>query len=188
MIIRRARVADATAIAEVHVETWRTAYAGLLSDKFLLNLSAEKYEACWWRHVLAGTNSRHYVYVADDADVGVVGFCSGGPMRGEAAEFDAEIYALYLLDSFQGMGIGKLLFLELAAHLQKTGDKMLFVWVLDQNPARFFYESLGGKVVVTRHGQVGGMKIRELGYGWENIGQLIEGQLAHSLNINHTSN
>ena len=102
MIIRRARVEDAAAIAEVHVETWRTTYAGMLPDNFLLNLSEEKHEARWWRHILAGNNSRHYVYVADDDDAGVVGFCSGGRMRGEAVEFDAEVYALYLLDSFQG--------------------------------------------------------------------------------------
>jgi len=150
----------------------------MLPDKFLLNLSAEKHESRWWRHVLAGTNSGHYVYVADDEDAGVVGFCSGGCMRGETAEFDAEVYALYLLDSFQGMGIGKALFLALVGHLQETDNKTLLVWVLDQNPARFFYECLGGKVVITRHGQVGGKKIRELGYGWENIGQLIERQSA----------
>jgi L-amino acid N-acyltransferase YncA len=188
MIIRRARVEDAAAIAEVHVETWRTTYAGMLPDRFLLNLSAEKHEARWWRHVLAGTNSRHYVYVADDEEAGVVGFCSGGCMRGEAAEFDAEVYALYLLDSFQGMGLGKSLFLELVVHLQKTGGKTLMVWVLDQNPARFFYEFLGGKVIVVRHGQVGGKKIRELGYGWENVGQLIDRQSAYSSNINNTGN
>jgi GNAT superfamily N-acetyltransferase len=178
MIIRRAQVEDAAAIAEVHVKTWRAAYAGMLPDKFLLNLSADKHESRWWRHVLAGTNIRHYVYVADDEDAGVVGFCSGGAMRGETAEFDSEVYALYLLDSFQGKGIGKSLFLALVAHHQKLGDKSLLVWVLDQNPARFFYESLGGKLVITRHGQVGGKKIRELGYGWDNIGQLIERQSA----------
>ena len=188
MIIRRARVEDAAAIAEVHVETWRTTYAGMLPDKFLLNLSAEKHEARWWRHILAGNNSRHYVYVADDDDAGVVGFCSGGRIRGEAVEFDAEVYALYLLDSFQGVGIGKALFLKLVVHLQKTGDRTLLVWVLDQNPARFFYETLAGKLVVSRYGQVGGKKIRELGYGWKNIGQVIERQSAHSLNINNTGN
>jgi hypothetical protein len=47
MIIRSARVEDAAAIAEVHVETWRTTYAGMLPDNFLLNLSEEKYEARW---------------------------------------------------------------------------------------------------------------------------------------------
>ena len=72
--------------------------------------------------------------------------------------------------------------------LHKTGDKTLFVWVLDQNPARFFYETLAGKLVVRRYGQVGGKKIRELGYGWKNIGQVIERQSAHSLNINNTGN
>ncbi|MGB0575815.1 MAG: GNAT family N-acetyltransferase [Alphaproteobacteria bacterium] len=188
MIIRRAQVDDAAAIAEVHVETWRTSYAGMLPDKFLLNLSAEKHEARWWRYVLAEDNRRHYVYVAEDEDAGVVGFCSGGVMRGKAAKFDGEVYALYLLENFQGMGVGKSLFLALVAHLQNTGDKTLLVWVLDQNPARFFYVSLGGKMVISRHGRVGGRKIRELGYGWEDIGHLIERQSIRSIDINNTGN
>ncbi|NKB21857.1 MAG: GNAT family N-acetyltransferase [Alphaproteobacteria bacterium] len=188
MIVRRARVEDAAAIAEVHVETWRTAYAGMLPDKFLLNLSAKKHESRWWRHALGTKQSTHHVSVAEDRDAGVVGFCSGGALRGRAFNFDGEVYALYLLDSFQGIGVGKALFLELLNHLHASGNKSLLVWVLDQNPARFFYESLGGKVVATRDGRVGGQKIFEIGYGWPDIGELLNPQSANSLNIDNTGN
>lgn len=124
MIIRCARVEDAAAIAEVHVETWRTTYAGMLPDDFLLNLSEEKYEASWWRHVLAGTNSRHYVYVADDEDAGVVGFCSGGRIR--------EV--------------------RLSSSMQRF-MRCIFLIVFR------------GWELESRYGQLGGKKIRELGYG-----------------------
>ncbi|MBK17211.1 MAG: GCN5 family acetyltransferase [Rhodospirillaceae bacterium] len=169
MIIRRARIEDASAIAQVHVETWRSAYAGMLADEFLLNLSAKNHEARWWRHVLTGQTNSHCVYVADDVDAGVVGFCSGGRKRGNQTDCDAEIYALYVLDDFQGIGIGKSLFLELAKHLGNDGNESLLVWVLSQNPARFFYGSMGGKIIASRDGRVGGKRIHEFGYGWPKI-------------------
>ncbi len=188
MIIRRARIEDAAEIAAVHVETWRTAYAGMLPDKFLLNLSAKSHEGRWWRHVLAGTAGGHSVYVAEGSDAGVVGFCSGGAMRGNSFDCDAEIYALYLLDGFQGQGIGKSLFLELVAQLKNTGGKSLLVWVLAENPSRFFYSALGGLIGVTRNGSVGGKKIREVGYCWSDIDQLLERRGTDAVNIHKQGN
>ena len=52
MQIRRARPDDAAAIARVHVESWRSTYAGLLPERLLLKLSNAQHEARWWRHVL----------------------------------------------------------------------------------------------------------------------------------------
>ena len=188
MIVRRARIEDAAQIAAVHVETWRMAYAGMLPDKFLLNLSAKDHESRWWRHVLTGTKTGHFVYVAEDAEAGVVGFCTGGPTRGDKFAFDAEVYTLYLLDRFQGRGIGKSLFLELALQLKNTGSETLLVWVLDQNPSRFFYSALGGVVGITRNGSVGGKKIRELGYCWSDIDQLLERRGTGAAEINNQGN
>ena len=40
-LIREAAVNDATAIAQVQVESWRTTYAGIVPDAFLASLSVE---------------------------------------------------------------------------------------------------------------------------------------------------
>lgn len=42
MRIRVARLDDAAAVAEVYVETWRSAYAGLLPDKVLTGMSESR--------------------------------------------------------------------------------------------------------------------------------------------------
>jgi len=47
MIIRKAQPTDANAIAKVHVDSWRTTYAGIISADFLANLSYEQREASW---------------------------------------------------------------------------------------------------------------------------------------------
>ena len=48
-LVRSAELDDATAIARVHVATWRSAYRGLLPDEFLASLSQSHYEERWRR-------------------------------------------------------------------------------------------------------------------------------------------
>lgn len=43
-IIREATLSDACGIAKVHVDTWRTAYKGIINDEFLNELSYDKRE------------------------------------------------------------------------------------------------------------------------------------------------
>jgi len=42
MIIREATHNDIPALAKVHVDTWRTAYRGIMPDEYLANLSYEQ--------------------------------------------------------------------------------------------------------------------------------------------------
>ncbi len=51
--IRRADADDAAAIARVYVETWRSAYPGMLPDRVLIGMSVARQQAAW-RHTLVG--------------------------------------------------------------------------------------------------------------------------------------
>ena len=173
MLIRRARIDDAAAIARVHVESWRTTYAGMLPQRMLLKLSSAEHEARWWRHVLGRFRRRHFVYVLEDEAAGVVGFASGGAARDRELAYDGEVYALYLLDQYHGGGFGKALFVALSARLVKECGPSLVVWVLGSNPSRFFYEALGGRQVARRTDRMGGVEVEEIAYGWADAGQLV---------------
>jgi hypothetical protein len=48
------------------------------------------------------------------------------------------------------------------------------VWVLADNPSRGFYEKLGGKFVYEKAVRIGGIALREVAYGWEDIQPLLE--------------
>jgi L-amino acid N-acyltransferase YncA len=172
-VIRRARVEDAPAIARVHVESWRSTYAGMLPDKMLLKLSSARHETGWWMHVLGRSRRRHYVYVAEHETDGVIGFGSAGASRDRELVHRGEIYALYLLDEYHGMGIGKALFLALSARLLEERRPSLVVWVLSSNPSRYFYETLGGRRVATRRERMGGVEVEETAYGWEDLNHLV---------------
>jgi GNAT superfamily N-acetyltransferase len=166
--IRPAREADAGAIAHVHVDTWRTTYAGLIPDEFLARLNYERRES-QWRAVLSNPDSAEWVYVAEDDAGEIVGFASGGPERSGDADYKGELYAIYVLAASQGKGIGRAL---THAHVQRqleAGLTSMLVWVLAENPSCAFYESLGGQPVRERQETVGDTAIMEVGYGWMDI-------------------
>ncbi len=50
----------------------------------------------------------------------------------------------------------------------------MLVWVLADNPSRYFYEAMGGKLLGSQEVKVGGVTLKEVAYGWENIRNLTE--------------
>jgi hypothetical protein len=79
--VRRAVVADAAAIAAVHVAGWRGTYAGILPQDLLDGLSVDE-RADRWAEILGGD---HTTYVATDAAGTVVGFLGTGPTHRPSA-------------------------------------------------------------------------------------------------------
>ena len=49
-------------------------------------------------------DDHRFSFVAADAKSGVVGFVIGGPSREDDPAFMGELYAIYLLEAFQGGG------------------------------------------------------------------------------------
>ncbi|MBE9555429.1 MAG: GNAT family N-acetyltransferase [Proteobacteria bacterium] len=160
-----ATLEDAEAIARIHVETWRSTYAGLLPDELLVGMSLEKQTQMWQRMLRGGET----VVVAEDPRYGIIGFGSYGPNRSARGGFTGEVYTLYLLPDFQGLGIGQGLLRTLFGALAREGHETALIWVLANNPTRFFYEAMGGKPAAARNTQMGGQTVREVAYGWESV-------------------
>ena len=53
MRIRLARLDDAATIAKVYVETWRSAYAGLVPDDVLIGMSASRQLRQWKAQIVS---------------------------------------------------------------------------------------------------------------------------------------
>jgi len=172
-IIRKAVEQDAAAIARIYIESWRSTYPGLLPDKLLLDMSSQDHEARWWRAMIARGRGRLFYAVAEDDTQGVVGFGSAGPSRDPRLKYSGEVYTLYLRDEFHGSGLGRRLFVSLGERCAMAHGSTLVVWVLKGNPARYFYEALGGKYVARRPTRLGGADIEELAFAWEDVSELI---------------
>ena len=67
------------------------------------------------------------------------------------------------------------MFRQLAA----DGCDTAVLWMLADNPTRFFYEGLGGEVVGRRTDRMGSVEVEEVSYAWRDLEQpLIRRRLA----------
>src|ERR1700739_2132595 len=162
--IRAAALEDAGAIAHVHVESWRTTYAGIVPDAYLAGLD-ETLRAQLWREWLSG---EALVFVAE-WNGRVVGFAHGGKNREAVEACDAELYSLYLLKDAQKRGIGTALLRAIAAALVERKFKRSSVGVLEQNRSRSFYEKTGAQLATSSVIDVGGVKLMEVAYVWADL-------------------
>ena len=163
--IRAARPGDASRIARLDVETWRATYAGLLTTPFLVGLSTQRREI-GWATVIEREPRDVQVAVAEDG--AILGFGSCGRCRGER-DFAGEVFTLYVAPDWQNQGIGRALLLALFERLVAQGCFSVIIWVLRDNPGRFFYQRLGGREVQRKVFTVGGKRIDATGYAWRDL-------------------
>jgi len=172
--VRRAKRDDASAIGRVHVETWQAAYAGILPDAMLVGMSDVR-QSAWWSRVLADPGEARGVFVADDEEMGVVGFGSSGPARDLPEGLDGrevrvgEVYTLYVEPDFQNRGLGRRLLDALFRQLKADRCDTAVLWMLAENPTRFFYEGLGGERVGERIDTLSGVDVEEIAFAWRSL-------------------
>lgn len=177
--IRPARLADAAAIGRVHVQAWRSAYPGILPDDYLAALHPSRQAGYYAAAISAGAG----VFVASAmADRGteplrVVGFTTVGPARTPGLG-EGEIETLYVLDDWREQGIGRRLLRGGAEALRAQGCSSAFLWVLRDNPTRFFYRHLGGRLAMAGETRIAGTRVPQVAYVWNPIEKLIAGLLA----------
>lgn len=168
-LIRNAEVKDAAAIAHVHVQSWLTTYAGLVPAEYLASLNEVERIPLWQEWLQLDIS----VYVAEVEGV-VVGFSSGGPLREPMGDYQAEMYAIYLLQTAQGKGIGRELVGVLAASLLAKDFTNMLVWVLEQNPAVHFYEKAGAQRLESKQIEIGGAPLCEVALGWSDLKKIVD--------------
>jgi GNAT superfamily N-acetyltransferase len=164
--VRRAARDDAAGMASVHVGAWRSAYAGILPDTYLTGLSVPR-QAVYYQ---AGIEAGHAVYVAESGGR-VIGFATASRSRSSLA--DSEIETLYVLDDWREQGVGRALVQATARRLARAGCRSTFLWVLRDNPSRWFYQHLGGKRVADAQTLVAGVAIPKTAYVWDPIELLL---------------
>jgi GNAT superfamily N-acetyltransferase len=168
--LREAGSADASAMAKVRVDTWRSAYRGIVADDYLAGLSYGATAAQWRETVLGHPRSGTLALVAEDERDGIIGIAVGGPEDSGDPVYRAQVYVLYVLSTHQGRGIGRRLVEVEVRHFLDLRLRTMLIWVLAANPWRAFYEELGGCPVREKEVDIGGALYPEIGYGWDDLG------------------
>lgn len=167
--IRRATIEDAAEIANVHINSWREAYKGLISEEFLNDRPLyfkNRYQL--WKKVTI--NKEQVTLVAECSENGIVGFINGTSGRDEKLSDHAEVWSLYLLAKYHGKKIGFNLLRNYFDIHNRLGFKRAYLWVLDHNPTISFYKGAGAKFNgETKSTMIGTQQIKELCYIWDKI-------------------
>ena len=120
--------------AYVHYKSWHETYTNLVDSEYMKSVTLEKCEkiAQKWRE---------NILVAKDGEK-VIGFVGYGAYRDATLPEHGEVYAIYVLEEYQGLKVGYAL---MNAALEKLTDyKKIAVWVLkDNSKAIRFYERYG---------------------------------------------
>jgi len=174
--IREADIGDVEGISVVHVNSWRTTYKGLLPDTYLSQLSV-KNKVINWNWTFKNLKRDEVTFVAINHEEQIVGFCNSGKNRDTDFEYDGEIYAIYLLEEYQGCGIGKQLIKTLIDTFTLKGYSSIIVWVLEGNPSEEFYKKLGGQLIGQKNIKIGEDTHVELAYSWKSLDTFNESTL-----------
>lgn len=169
MEFRHATPLDARAVAELHTESWRNTYRGILSDDFLGSAVFDDRLTLWGKRLCNPQSNTQLVLLVED--------------RGELLGFlciflDADPRWGALLDNLhirpdaKHQGLGRhLLSKAVVWVLNKRPDSGLWLWVFESNhEARRFYERLGG-LIIERKPQPApdGTDVIAVRYGWEDL-------------------
>lgn len=171
MRIRKAELEDASGIAKVHVDSWRTTYKDIMPSGLLDNLSYEKRTVLWENNLAEKVN---YVIVAETDTGNIVGFGTASKRETNTVDRSGDLTSIYLLEEYQGQGIGKRLLKELFLHFKTLDCKKIFVEVLEENRTRFFYEYYGAELVKTVRLKYDGKVLNELIYEWANLDEVLD--------------
>lgn len=139
-MIRQATINDAPRIAEIHVDSWRVTYRGIVPDDYLAALDVNKREEAWKER---SSNESAPVYVACNADR-IIGFCHISASRDTGTEGTSEITSIYIDPANLRNGYGRELFSAAFTFAIRQGYRDVTLWVLIENKvARQFYQAMG---------------------------------------------
>ncbi|OQR56115.1 GNAT family N-acetyltransferase [Bacillus sp. CDB3] len=169
--IRLATKEDIGEIAKVHVGSWKTTYKEIFSNEILDNITYEQREKLW-KSIFQKEDEHQYRFVAETLNGKIIGFIDGGVERTGTYNCDGELYAIYILQEYQGMKIGKRLFQALLSNCKKDNMQSLLVWVVANNPSKKFYEKYNPEKIDTKF--LEGLNVEEIAYAWRDMDRLYE--------------
>ncbi len=168
---RNAQAKDDKAIAQLHANSWKVAYRGVLSDAYLDN-EVEQDRLATWQQRLKEPAPNQVIVLAEDAGK-LVGFVC--IYLNDDPAFGSLVDNLHVAPGLLKSGIGRKLLQE-AAHVieGKAKTKRMYLWVFEKNEnAIQFYNRVGGtNYEVVQKESFDGQLSNICRYVWEDVSVL----------------
>lgn len=164
-LVRKAKTDDVEEVAFINAESWQTTYRDIVAQSFLETITPEQQLPRAKRLV---ESSELSCIVAELKRTGeIAGFACFGKNREPKVDADCELQAIYLLEKYQGCGIGKMLFDFGVKELKENSKLRMTVSVFEANKqARDFYERQGGSQMPNDHVDLAGIRHITSTYIW----------------------
>ena len=163
MIIREANNSDLTAIANIHIESWRDSYSEVFTPEVMNREIIPSLKEHWQNIVIQNDD---VVLVAADKDI--IGFiavwCRPIPF----------IDNLHVKPSLRSKNVGTLLLKSAAGALLKKEKNSGYLWVFNTNEnAIRFYQKLGGVQTDYSMKEIFGHKVFSQKFEWKDLSAIV---------------
>ena len=160
--IRKARKEDLRAIVEISINSWQTAYRGIIDNEFLDNLNAEE---IYQKRLKNYTKDRIVIAELNNEILGYCTYRMGNHYENKFSDVDCEICALYVDQKYKRKGIGKKIVDYVINEFKENGCNQMIIWCLKDNyPSRAFFEKIGGIYCGEKATEIGNKEYEEAGY------------------------
>ena len=147
-IIRKKEQKDCYDIAHVVTVSWNETYQGIVPNDFLNDLKENEKERALNSYNEFNVNDNHQFVL--EINNNIVGFINVGISEDKEYTNCGEIFALYILNDYKGIGYGRKLVEVGIEELKKMGCNKMIIGCLDGNPSNEFYQHIGGEKIKTR--------------------------------------
>ena len=150
--VRAARASDAAGLAQVQITSWRSAFAGLVPDAVIEELTSAEAAAQWasrWQDAIsAPPTSKHRVHVAvaEPGSADLLGFAAAGPATDEDLwpATDGELYELHVVPAAVADGHDGRLLHAVADTFAEDGFSTGYTWALAGDETRIAFLAAAG--------------------------------------------
>ncbi len=144
IVIRKAKPEEAEQIIDISIEVWNTTYKNIIAQDIIDKLQSK--DEARIERTKNNIKENQNTFVAE-VDGKIVGFNTYGRSRDDNYANSGEIYAGYILDDYQGLGLGRKMAVECMKELLNQGFTTLVTKCLEGNPSNEFHKSLGGEYI-----------------------------------------
>lgn len=142
--IRKAIPEEAEQIIDINIKVWNSAYKNLIPQEIIDKLQFKNDERIKSKEKSLRDKNNTFVALVDGK---MVGFHTFGKTKFDGYPNAGEIYAGYILDEYQGLGLGRKMAIACMKELLENGYTELITACLEGNPSNEFHKSLGGVLI-----------------------------------------
>ena len=162
IIIRNLEEKDIPSVVDIKINSWKTAYKGIIDDNVLNLMNRDK------KIEKIKSNYKENGFIVAEQNNQVVGFCTyidSNKFTQDISYIDCELLSLYVKPELKYKGIGtKLVQFVINDFKGKNKTKMILWCLKDNEPSKKFYTKMGGKIIKERAIEIGEKEYLEVGF------------------------